>query len=100
MYVVYAAGFCCEQPGQRKAVARAPAPPYPAPLPGQEVRCVQPPLVASEEDSRDDGAEEGDDDEARDAQHPGQGTVLPLVASGLGLKLPSAGDRQTASNNV
>ena len=61
---------------------------------------MQPPLVVSEEDSRDDGAEEGDDDEARDAQHPGQGAVLPLLASGLGLKLPSAGERRTASTNV
>ena len=51
---------------------------------------MQPLLVASKEDGRDNGAEEGDDDEARDAQHPGQGAVLPFVASRLRLKFPPA----------
>ena len=51
---------------------------------------MQPLFVACEEDGRDDGAEEGDDDEARDAKHPSQCAVLPFVANRLGLKLPPA----------
>ena len=49
---------------------------------------MQPVLVAREEAGGDNGAEQCDKDEARDAEHPGQDAVCALVAQRLGLELP------------
>ena len=45
-------------------------------------------LVPEQEPGGEHGAQESDEDQPGDAQHPGQDAVLPLVANRLGVEIP------------